>query len=193
MIKAGNKPDGGNNALIIKTKLNFLQRKKIMKTKLWNNLSKIRNNAIGSIETKTSVTLTGKNNPMKGRVTKVTKGGSVQFFGNTKSNGYLNKKRRNALANGESPETVKAMESKPRAWGHRIPETPLVTHKGNQYVELIWLHAPTTVKYYLDGKPIDKKDIIGLKKSSPAKKDSIQLRTMKLDSITKLKCGKLSV
>lgn len=163
-----------------------------LREKLIQNLSKISGNAIGSIETKTSVTLTGKNNPMKGRITKTTKGGSVQFFGNTKSNGYLNKKKRQALENGEPLETVQAMDVKPRPWGQRVPGCPIVNHKGKPYVELIWLHAPTKVEYFIDGRPIDRADIIGLKKSKPSKKGDIALRTMKIESITRLKCGKLS-
>ncbi len=67
------------------------------------SLSQVRNNAIGSIETCSIVKLTGgKSNPMQGRITKKTKGGSVMFFGNAKSNGYANMKNRKAKQNGDS-------------------------------------------------------------------------------------------
>lgn len=157
-------------------------------SKLFTSLSKIKGNAIASIETKSQVKLTGgKKNPMMNRVEKVTSGGSVQFFGNSKSNGYLSKKKRLAEKDGIDPETI---ELKKRPWGTRIDNTPLVEHNGKFYAELIYIKPPK-VKYLLDGKPIEKTDIVGMPKSK--KTNEIVLRTMKLETITKFKCGDLSV
>ena len=160
--------------------------------KLIASFSQVRNNAIGSIETLSNVSLTGgKKNPMQGRITKETKGGSVMFFGNSKSNGYANMKNRNLIKSGDASE-VKVFEPGKRPWGERIQNTPMITHKGMVYVELIYLHAPKT-SYFLDGVPIAKTDIEGLKPSKKTGGDDVILRTMKLDTITKLKMGKLSV
>lgn len=163
----------------------------MLNSKLFSNLSKVRNNAIGSIETCQTIQLTGgKKNPMQGRVTKKTSGGSVQFFGNTKSNGYLNMKRRKAAKNGDADAAN--IKPKKRVWGERIKETPLIFHKGKVYVELVYLHAPKNVEYFLDGKPIDKASIKGLPKSRKSNPGEVVLRVLKLETITRLKMGKLS-
>lgn len=163
----------------------------MLNSKLFSNLSKVRNNAIGSIETCQTVQLTGgKKNPMQGRVTKKTAGGSVMFFGNTKSNGYVNMKRRKAAKNGNTD--AGNIQPKKRVWGERIQETPLIFHKGKVYVEMVYLHAPTKIEYFLDGKPIDKNDIQGMPKARKTGENDIPLRVMKLETITRLKMGKLS-
>jgi len=157
---------------------------------LINSLSQVRNNAIGSITTLTGVKLTGgKKNPMQGRITKKGTGGSVMFFGNSKSNGYANMKNRRASKQDASTEKF---VPKPRPWGNRINGTPLVFHKDKVYAECVFLH-PQKTEYFLDGNPIAKSDIEGMKKSSAKGSNDVILRTINIDNITTLKMGELSV
>ena len=157
---------------------------------LINSLSQVRNNAIGSIDMETTVKLTGgKKNQMQGRITKKTTGGSVMFFGNSKSNGYANMKNRRAKkADIDSPKFT----PKPRPWGNRISGTPLIFHKDKVYVECIFLYAPK-VEYFLDGASIAKHSVEGLKKSYRTNDNQVVLRTVNLDNVTALRMGKLSV
>lgn len=162
----------------------------MLRTNLINSFSQIRNNAIGSITMETSVKLTGgKKNPMQGRITKKSSGGSVMFFGNSKSNGYANMKNRRAKKVDFNASTF---TPKPRPWGNRISGTPLVFHKDKVYVECVFLHAPKT-EYFLDDNAISKHAIQGLKKSYSAKKNDVILRTINIDNVKELKMGSLSV
>ena len=162
----------------------------MMNTTLFANRYQVRCNAIGSIESETVVTLAGgKKNSMQGRITKRTKGGSVMFFGNSKSNGYKNMKQRKADKSYGAGNIL--IELKQRPWGERINNTPLITHKGNVYVECVYLKAPKS-EYFLDGSPIEKRLVEGLKPSKPSSGNDVVLRTLKLNSITRLKMGALS-
>lgn len=93
----------------------------------------------------------GKKNPFQGRVTKRVTGSTVMVFGNTESNAYENMVKRRLAKEGKDPEDFKLS---PRAWGQRIPGTAFVEHKGEHYIEVIFLHAGD-VEYFLDGKPLD--------------------------------------
>lgn len=144
-----------------------------------------------SIDTLTTVTLMGgKKNPMQGRVTKLMEGANVMAFQNKHLNGYEQMVRRRLEQEGKNPDNF---ELSPRAWGVRIPNTPFVEHNGKMYLEVIFL-KPGDVTYLLDGKIIDKSEIIGLKDHQEGEQggleDKVIIRTFAMDNIIKVKIDK---
>lgn len=145
------------------------------------------------IDTETAVTLTGgKKNPQQGRVTKRTTGSNVMVFQNKSINGYAAMVARRLANEGKDPDSF---ELQPRKWGKRIANTPFVEHEKDgemqYYVEFIFLKAGD-VEYLLDGKVVDKSTIQGLPvKRAPSGQggleDQVQVRSFKLDSITKIR------
>lgn len=151
-------------------------------------LSGVRGSSFVGISTVTVPVLAGgKKNVMQGRVTKVMEGANGQVFTNTNVNGYENKVNRRLEAEGKE-----AFELSPRAWGHRIPNTPFVEHNGKKYLEVV-MSSAGTVHYELDGKPIAKSEIIGLKEKTEGEQGSLSdenkviVRTFAEDSITQIK------
>ena len=147
------------------------------------------------IDTETVVALTGgKGNPQKGRVTKVVTGSSVMVFQNKNANGYENMVERRLAAEGKDS---KSFELGPRKWGTRITNTPFIEHDKDgttkHYLEVIFLNAGE-VNYLLDGKPIDKVDVIGLPKPRPSGQGGLEnqviIRSYALDSIRAIRIDK---
>lgn len=160
--------------------------------KLFNN---VNGSSFVGIDTVTTVPLKGgKGNPLQGRVQKVVIGSSVMVFQNKKINGYDAMVRRRLETEGKNPDDFKLS---PRQWGRRIENTPFVEHEKDgemrYYLEVIFLKAGN-VAYLLDGKPINKDDIVGL----PEKKEGDQggldkkvvVRSYSLDSIVKIRLDK---
>ena len=120
---------------------------------------------------------------MQGRVTKTMIGASVMVFQNKASNGYENMVNRRLEAEGKDPSSFTVG---PRPWGERVPNTPIVAHKGKEYLEVIFLKAGE-VSYALDGKPIAKDEITGLKDSESGEQGGLNnkviIRTFGLDSL----------
>lgn len=168
----------------------------ISRNDLMAALKQLNGCAIAGIDTITVEPLTGgKKNPMKDRITKVMNHGSIMFFCNLNNNGYDAMVKRRLEKEGKNPESFKLGK---RVWGERVPNTPFVLHKGEVYVETIFLHSPKDVSYLLDGAPIDKADIEGLKVKKVegvqgGLNDKVIIRTYKLKSIQKLRMGDLSV
>ena len=118
----------------------------------------------------------GKGNPMQGEITKRTVS-SVQIFTNQNTNGYQNKRLK---ADAD-------FKLSPRAWGERVPNTPFVTHKGKDYLEVIF-NEVIGVEYFHNGQTIAKDAIQGLPASRPAAEtDGVVIRTYGLDSIRELR------
>lgn len=145
-----------------------------------------------SMDTETQLTLAGgKSNILQGRVTKQNSGASIMVFQNKTGSAYDKMVRRRLEKEGKNPESF---ELQPRTWGTRIPNTPLIEHKGQLYLEVIFLKSGKSV-YLLDGQPIDKSEIVGLKESNMSEEsqagldDKVIIRTFKLDSIKRLKIG----
>jgi len=168
----------------------------VTKEKLMAALKQLNGVAIAAINSKTDVTLLGgKKNPMQGRVKKVMEGGNIMFFCNMNNNGYNDMVKRRLEKEGKDPESFTLGK---RVWGERVPQTPFVLHNGQIYVEAIFLKSPKQVSYLLDGKPIEKNQIEGLKEKQEEGEqgglnNKVIIRTYKLDSITALKMGELSV
>ncbi len=167
-----------------------------LQRQLMSQLIQLQGAGIASIDSETNVDLLGgKKNPMKGKVTKVAEGANVMFFTNSNTNSYRNMIHKRLTKEGKNPENFKLSK---RVWGERVPETPFVQHKGEFYVEAVYLRAPKSVKYYLEGQEIAKEDIQGLKADKPKAEsqggldDKVVIRTFKLKSILAVKMGELS-
>ena len=151
--------------------------------------------AIGSLTSETVVTLTGgQKNPQQGRVVKRSEGANVMFFTNSTTNTYNNIVQKRLVAEQKNPADFVLGK---RMWGERLPETPFVQHKGQLYVEVVFLHAPKVVKYFLDGVEVAKSAIIGLPEKQEGAQGGLEnkviLRDFKLSSIKEIKMGELSV
>ena len=140
------------------------------------------------MDTATPVTLKGgKKNPQQGRVTKVMQGAQVMSFSNTNGSAYDKMVKRRLAAEGKDPESFKLS---PRAWGERMAGTPFVEHKGEHYLEVIFLRAGT-VQYQLDGQPVDIAEIQGLPDKREGEQGGLEhkvvIRTFKLENVTALR------
>lgn len=156
-------------------------------------LSNVNGASFISIDTETVETLTGgKKNPQQGRVTKKVTGSSVMVFQNKTSNAYAAMVERRLIAEGKDPALFELGE---RTWGERIKNTPFITHKGELYLEVIFLRAGTR-SYFLDGVEVAESEIEGLKSSEPKAEsqgtleNKVIIRTYKVDSIKKLRVDK---
>lgn len=150
----------------------------------------IKGGSFVGIDTHTDVKLTGgQKNPQQGRVTKRMTGALCMAFTNEGINAYKAMVQRRLDAEGKDPEDFKISE---RAWGVRIPNMPIVEHKGTYYLEVIFL-KPGKVEYLLDGQVVPESDIQGL----PVKRESEQggldnkviIRDFKAESIVELRCN----
>lgn len=122
-------------------------------------------------------------NPMHGRVRKHMVGASVMVFQNKNSNAYANMVERRLISEGKDPATFTLS---PRAWGERVEGLPIVEHKGQEYLEVIFLKSGE-VSYTLDGAPIAVGDIIGMKAASKGTQGGLDnkvfVRDFKAESI----------
>lgn len=142
------------------------------------------------IDTRTEVKLTGgRKNLQQGRVTKVMRGAQIMVFTNAETNAYDAMVRRRLAEEGRDPATFELGE---RAWGTRVTGTPFVEHKGEYYLETIFMRAGA-VEYQLDGVAINRDDIVGLPEardnpdSQAGLENRVVIRTFKLDSIMGLR------
>jgi len=162
-----------------------------MTTKLEKILSTVNGATFISMDTTTVPKLLGgKNNPMQGRIRKHNTGANIMVFQNKNAHGYDNMVKRRLEKEGKSPELFKLS---PRKWGQRVPNLPIVEHKGEQYLEVIFLQSGHS-SYTLDGDYIDREDIEGLNDSKPEGEqgglsDKVIIRTFKVASIDRLKVG----
>jgi hypothetical protein len=148
-----------------------------------------------SIDTVTTPKLAGgKSNLMQGRVTKHQTGSSVMVFQNKLIHAYEAMVCRRLGNEGKPSE----FSVGPRSWGVRVPNTCFVEHKGQHYIEVIFLSAGV-VHYELDGVRVDTNTIIGLSGSAPSAPsaqggldDKVIIRTFKADSIVGIRINKQS-
>ena len=144
------------------------------------------------LDTLTDVTLKGgRSNEMQGGVQKATIGSSVMVFQNKKENGYANMVRRRLEAEGKNPDSF---ELGSRKWGVRIDNTPLVEHKGEYYLEVIFLKAGETM-YFFNSKPIKKDLITGLETEKAegvqgGVENKVITRTYKIGSLVRVTINK---
>lgn len=145
-----------------------------------------------SIDTSTEPKLTGgKKNAYKGRVRKIMTGANVMVFQNKNSSGYDNMVKRRLVKEGKAPESFNLS---PRSWGTRLPNTPIVEHKGSYYLEVIFLNKGD-VHYEVDGVVTDPATITGLQGYEGEARqgglnDKVIIRTFKIDSLTSITINK---
>lgn len=130
-------------------------------------------------------------NPHFGRIVKVTEGANVMVFSNKNVNAYDAMVKRRLEAEGKSADDFKLG---PRAWGTRLEGKPVVEHNGKYYLEVIFL-KPGHSYYLMDGKRIEKADIIGLPKEAEGGEqggleNKVVIRTYAFDSIQKITINK---
>ena len=155
---------------------------------LINAVANINGASFVGLDTHTDVTLTGgKQNPHQGRVTKKMLGATVMSFQNKNFSAYEAMIQRRLVSEGKDPAAFVLGE---RAWGVRIPNMPIVEHKGEYYLEVIFL-TPGVTTYYLDGNPVPASFVIGLKSGAAGEQGGLEnkviIRTFKADSITELR------
>ncbi len=126
-------------------------------------------------------------NPHFGRILKGQIGSSVMVFQNKLVNGYRSMVQRRLVKEGKDPESFVLS---PRRWGTRVPNMPVVEHEDKLYMEVIFL-TPGEVVYYLDGYPIEREDIVGLRRygynpEQGGLKNKVQLRCFDFDSIHRI-------
>lgn len=137
------------------------------------------------LTTETNVVLLGgQKNPQQGRIIKRTVS-QVQIFTNKNGSAYANMVNRRLASEGKDNFTLS-----PRTWGERVEGTAFVTHKGKDYLEVIFKNVISS-DYYQDGKPIDKAAIVGLKPSREGEQggldDKVIIRTYSLDSVKEIR------
>ena len=140
------------------------------------------------LDTETPVKLKGgKKNPQQDRVTKVMRGATVMSFANADGSAYGAMVQRRLEEEGKDPASF---ELSARAWGTRIQGTPFVEHKGEHYLEVIFMKAGD-VEYHLDGEPVDAADIEGLPEAREGGQGGLErkvvIRTFKLSNVTALR------
>jgi hypothetical protein len=129
----------------------------------------------------------GKGNPMQGRITKQLSGACVMVFQNKHTNGYSYMVHRRLFAEGKDPDSFVLGT---RTWGTRVEGLPIVEHKGNTYLEVIFLKAGE-VEFFLDGESINRAAIIGLDDKPEGVQGGLEnkvvIRTFAADSVTKIR------
>jgi len=169
-----------------------ITKKELIEMFLNPEVSGLNGSSFIGIDTLTDVKLTGgKSNPMQGGVQKATIGSSVMIFSNKNSNAYENMVTRRLVAEGKNPKTF---ELQPRTWGERIANSPLVVHKDEYYLEVIFLKAGET-SYFFNGKPIKKDLIQGMPEKSEGGEqggleNKVIIRTYKVNSIARITINK---
>ncbi len=161
-----------------------------MTSKLETILSAVNGATFISMDTTTVPKLLGgKKNPMQGRIRKHNTGASIMVFQNKAKNGYDAMVKRRLETEGKAATDFTLGE---RAWGTRIPNLPIVEHKGAQYLEVIFLRSGRTT-YTLDGDAIKVEAIEGLADKPEAAQgglnDKVIIRTFKVASIDRLRVG----
>lgn len=150
------------------------------------------------LDTETKVKLKGgKSNEHQNRITKRTIGAQVMVFTNKEQNGYENMVQRRLIEEGKDPTNFSVG---PRPWGTRVEGLPIVEHekdgKKKEYLEVIFLKKGKS-EFFLDGEPIDRKDIIGLeekleddekhKSDQGGLDNTVIIRTFDSESILKIR------
>jgi len=110
----------------------------------------------------------GKKNPQQGRVVKV----STATVTLTEPGTYA--KRMVKEGEWDSSDEIQG-----RKWGIRRGATCIIDHKGLEYVESLIEDIPE-VDYFLDGKKVDKSEIVGLPES---RSDAVKVMALKPENV----------
>lgn len=129
-----------------------------------------------------------KENPFHGIVFKKTIGSKVQLFQNKNSNGYENMVKRRLEKEGKNPEDFVLSPAK---WGERIKDTPIISHNGEFYLEVIFQYPGTSSYITIKNgvvEDVEKSDILGLPEprefnGQGGLEDQVCIRRFKLSSL----------
>lgn len=113
----------------------------------------------------------GKSNPQQGRVVKV----STATVTLTDPGAYAKR----MVSEGEFDS---ADEIQGRKWGIRRGASCIIDHKGAVYVEALIDDKPE-VDYFLDGRKVDKSEIVGLPES---RSDAVKVMALKAENVRML-------
>lgn len=119
-----------------------------------------------------------KSNPYFGRLQKKQRSNVFINFD------YENSVNKALIKEGKTPD----FKAKPRQWGNRIPNTPLILHKNVYYLEARFLKHEPHVEYFLDGDSIEKEMIENhlppeRNEAKHGLEEAIIIRDFKIDSI----------
>jgi hypothetical protein len=119
-------------------------------------------------------------------IRKIVTGQRVIMFTNTNCSGYENMVKRRLLEAGKNPENF-VLGDLP--WGTRVPNSPLIEHKGKTYLQVISL-SPGLVKYVsLTGREIDDPEAFGIRerpRNQGLGADSVDVCCYNLDNIIRI-------
>lgn len=153
-----------------------------------------------SVTRETVVALTGgKKNPHQGRVTKLATSQAMIF--NTKNaNVYQNMVNRRLEKEGKPAN----FQVKLPPWSTEkiipgivkyIPKTNNPNNEPKYYFHFIKT-GKETVQYFLDGKPIDESEIIGLKERKPDQdglEDKVEVRKVKIENLVEISANRRKI
>lgn len=109
-------------------------------------------------------------------------GERVIMFTNKTCSGYENMVRRGLMEAGKDPDSF-VLGKLP--WGERVPESPLITHKGKYYLQTIVL-AHGSERWFKDDIEVDVSDLKIAQRYRPDDPDKVEVHTYKLESITRI-------
>lgn len=150
----------------------------------------IKGTRFASIDTISEVKLKGgKKNPLQNRVFKKTEG-SVVILTNTPEQVYANMVKKRLVEEGKD---FKQFELKPRTWGERIGNTCFIEHKGEKYLEVLFVSSGNS-SYLVDGVETKPEEIEGLEiekkinvESQGGLDNKVIIRTYKTDSVLNIR------
>lgn len=158
---------------------------KVNTIELFRILSQIKTPVPATITALTDVKMNKKDNPYFGRVKKES---IVNVFIN---HNYQNAVNKRLLKEGQEAN----FEAKPRAWGQKLPGTPIVLHNDKYYLSAGFLtkNKPKT-SYLLDGELVEKEVIQNYlpkvnEKPQEGLEEPVIERTYALENIKEIKVG----
>lgn len=118
---------------------------------------------------------------------KTVEGENVLLFTNKNSSGYENMVRRRLKAAGLDPDSFRLG---PLPWGTRLPDTPIIEHKREYYIQTICVR-PGKVRAFIGLREVDPADLPWLKGHENSgqglpKGDQVVVKTYALRSIKTL-------
>jgi hypothetical protein len=120
-------------------------------------------------------------------IKKVTTGEQVMLFTNKGGSAYERLVKRRLEQAGKNPANFVLGDL---AWGERVPDSPLIHHRGKHYLQVIEINPGVSVYYFTTGKEVPDPEGLGLvrRRSNQglAPDDEVIVRTYKLDNIIRL-------
>lgn len=113
-----------------------------------------------------------------------TTGTRVILFTNKTGSGYDRMVRRRLEEAGKSPDNF-TLHDLP--WGERIPETPLIQHRGQLYLQTIVLDTGKS-RYFIGNREVQPEGLLPPRRTNQGlpRGDEVLVNTYKLSSITRI-------